>query len=76
MTCPDFCTIMFLDALNSGLFASFTICVIANLANALVLKGMGLNLGFLLLVTAPVDISEIANHILNLLLLMPLFVKL
>ena len=62
---------MVIEASISGLFASLTICGIADFANAWARKGIGLNLGFLLLV----GISEVANHFLNLLLLMQPFCK-
>ena len=46
------------------------------MANAWVLKGMVLNLDFLLLVRVPEGCSEMANHFLNFLLLMQPLVKL
>ena len=63
-------------ASNSGLLASFIICGIADLANAWVRNGIGLNLVFLLLVTAPPGVSELTNHFLNFVLLMHCFVNL
>ena len=50
---------IFLEASNSGLLASFIICGIADLANASVLKGIGLNLVYLLLVSEPVYLEPV-----------------
>ena len=65
MTCPDFNISLFLEDRKLGLLANFNICGIADLAKPWVLAGMGLNLGFFLLVDTPSGSSVFTNQFLK-----------
>ena len=65
MTCPEFKTSLLLEAIKLGLLANFTIWGIADLAKPWVLAGMGLKLGFFLLVAIPCGSSVLTNQSLN-----------
>ena len=69
MTRPKLKTSLFLEAQILGLLANFTIWAIADLAKTWVLVGMGLSLGFFLLVAIPGGFSVLTNQFLNFVLL-------